>query len=96
VSAFDSAPLAPDYGFALQGKEKAIQAGLTALSKIAKVYYNVSTSTPASMQSMNDVTVTAFEGAHPAGNAGVQINHLDPVNKGETVWTMNVQDVAML
>ena len=96
VSAFDTAPLAPDYGYTLQGKEKELQAGLTALSKIAKVYYNVCKATPTSLQNMENVEVTAFEGAHPAGNAGVQINHLDPVNKGEIVWTMNVQDIVMM
>lgn len=96
VSAFDSAPLAPDYGYTLQDRAKEIQAGITALSKIAKVYYNVCPATPDTLRNMHDAVVTEFDGAHPAGNAGVQINHLDPVNKGETVWTMNIQDVATM
>ena len=98
VSAFDSAPLAPDYNFVLKGRELDLQAGLTALSKLTtgKVYYSVSPETGAALRNMQNVEVTEFVGAHPAGNVGVQMNHLQPVNKGEVVWTMNVQDVAMM
>ena len=28
-----------------------------------------------------------FNGPHPAGNVGVQIHHIDPVNKGDVVWS---------
>ena len=37
-----------------------------------------------------------FEGPHPAGNVGVQIHHIDPINKGDVVWTVDVQHVAMI
>ena len=37
-----------------------------------------------------------FEGPHPAGNVGVQINHIKPVNKGEVVWTVNATDVILM
>ncbi len=98
VSAFDSAPLAPDYNFVLKGRAADVQAGLSVLAKLTdgKVYYSVSPETAVDLRAMKGVEVTEFVGAHPAGNVGVQINHLNPVNKGEVVWTMNVQDVAML
>lgn len=98
VSAFDSAPLAPDYNFVLKGRTADVQAGLSVLAKLTdgKVYYSISNETSAELRAMKGVEITEFVGAHPAGNVGVQINHLNPVNKGETVWTMNVQDVAML
>ena len=98
VSAFDTAPLAPDYNFVLKGRATDVQTGLSVLAKLTdgKVYYSVSPSTSAELRNMHDVEITEFAGAHPAGNVGVQINHLSPVNKGETVWTMNVQDVALL
>lgn len=98
VSAFDTAPLAPDYNFVLKGRAADVQNGLSVLAKLTdgKVYYSVSPDTSAELRNMNDVEITEFVGAHPAGNVGVQINHLNPVNKGETVWTMNVQDVALL
>jgi Na+-transporting NADH:ubiquinone oxidoreductase subunit A len=30
-----------------------------------------------------------FSGKHPAGCVGVQIHHLDPINKGDIVWAIN-------
>lgn len=96
VSAFDTAPLAPDYNFVLQGRENEVQSGLEILSKIATTYYSVAPTTSAALKNMKGVEITEFAGAHPAGNVGVQINHLAPVNKDEAVWCMNVQDVALL
>ena len=43
-----------------------------------------------------DVVVTAFDGPHPAGNVGVQINHLSPIVKGETVWTIGAEAVIFI
>ncbi|MGM9806163.1 MAG: Na(+)-translocating NADH-quinone reductase subunit A [Candidatus Aphodosoma sp.] len=96
VSAFDSAPLAQDYNFVLQGEETDIQAGLDILAAIAPTYYSVSPATSASLKSMKGVEINEFEGRHPAGNVGVHINRLNPVNKDEAVWTMNIQDVALM
>jgi Na+-transporting NADH:ubiquinone oxidoreductase subunit A len=33
--------------------------------------------------------VNKFSGPHPVGCVGVQIHHLDPINKGDVVWTIN-------
>src|SRR5699024_7902656 len=30
------------------------------------------------------------------GNVGVQIHHIAPINKGEVVWTVNIQDLAII
>lgn len=97
VSAFDSSPLAPDFEFVLKGQEDDFQTGLDALAKIAKTYLGVSArqKAPALVQAKN-VTVTLFDGPHPAGNVGVQINHVAPVNKGETVWTVDPQAVIFI
>lgn len=98
ISAFDSAPLATDYSYTLKGKADDVQTGLFALAKLTdgKVYYSVSPKTSDELKNMKGVEVTEFVGPHPAGLVGVQINHLDPINKDEIVWTMNVQDVAMM
>ncbi len=96
VSAFDTAPLAQDNNVTLRGEKSNIQKGLEALGKIATVYYSVSKSTSQELKNMNGVETTEFVGAHPAGNVGVHINHLDPINKDEVVWTMDVHHVAML
>ena len=45
---------------------------------------------------MKNVDINYFDGPHPSGNVGIQIHHLNPINKGELVWTVNAQDVAMI
>ena len=98
VSAFDSAPLAPDYNFAMRGEEKNIQAGLEALGKLTdgKVHFSMRAKAEGQMAAMKGVEQHTFAGKHPVGNVGVQIHHIDPVNKGEVVWTVNLQDVVVI
>ena len=97
VSAFDSNPLAPDFEFALKGEEKNFQTGLTALSRIAKTYLSLSVNQSAgALTQAKDVTINVFDGPNPAGNVGVQINHIDPVCKGETVWTIGAEAVIFI
>lgn len=95
VTAFDSAPLAPSYSLILNQEKQHLETGLQALSKLTdgKVYVGVSVHD--SIETTAG-TVVAFDGPHPAGNVGVQINHIAPVNKGETVWTMNALDVLFI
>jgi Na+-transporting NADH:ubiquinone oxidoreductase subunit A len=90
VSALRDKPLAGDFEIELRGNESAFQAGLSALSKIAKVYLGIGTKQSASaLVNAKDVEVNVFDGPCPAGNVGVQINHISPVNKGEVVWTVD-------
>ena len=99
VSTFDSAPLAPDYEYVLAGETTALQAGITALSKMVGQPVNLGVRFGANatmFRHLKDVEITEFAGPHPAGNVGVQINHVNPVNKGEVVWTVNIQDVAII
>lgn len=99
ISAFDSAPLAPDYDFIIQGKGKDFQTGLNVLAKLTdgKVYLNISPETKAVefLQATN-VEINTFDGPHPSGNIGVQIHHLDAINKGEVVWVVKMQDVITI
>lgn len=97
ISAFDSAPLAPDFQFQIKGEEVNFQTGLTALSRIAKTYLGISVNQKsAALKQAQNVTVTAFDGPHPAGNVGVQINHVAPVCKGEVVWTIGAEAVIFI
>ena len=97
VSAFDSAPLAPDFEVVLQGHEADFQAGLSALAKLAPTFLGISNKqTSKALCEANNVEITVFKGPHPAGNVGVQINHVKPVNKGEVVWTVAAQDVILI
>lgn len=88
VSALRDMPLAGDFEFELQGQKKDFQTGLTALSRIAKIYLGIGSEQNITVAG-NDVEVVKFSGKCPAGNVGVQVNHIDPVNKGEVVWTVD-------
>ena len=90
VSALRDKPLAADFEVELQGNEQDFQTGLTALSKMAKTNLGIGAKQTAdALVNAKDVEVTVFDGRCPAGNVGVQVNHLDPVNKGEVVWTVD-------
>lgn len=97
VSAFDSAPLAPDYEFVVTPEMKEFQAGIDALAKMAGVKVNLGVKAGNTIfSSVQNAEITIFDGPHPAGNVGVQINKINPVNKGEVVWTVNAEDVLFI
>ena len=90
VSTLRDMPLAADFEVELKGNEEAFQAGLTALSKIAKTYLGVGVEQhSAAIEGAKNVELNVFDGPCPAGNVGVQVNNIDPVNKGEVVWTVD-------
>ena len=45
---------------------------------------------------LKGVEVNKFDGPHPSGNVGVQIHHIDPINKGDVVWYLYPQDVITI
>ena len=90
VSALRDMPLAGDFEYELQGNEEDFQTGLTALSKVAPVYLGIGAKqTSKALTEAEDVEVNVFDGPCPAGNVGVQVNNIAPVNKGEVVWTVD-------
>ena len=96
VSSFDSAPLAPDYEFILSTEMDALQKGFDALSILMEGKVHLSSKPNSNFTEIKGVTHHSFDGLHPAGNIGTQIHHIDPVNKGEFVWSMNIQEVAAI
>lgn len=98
VTGFDSSPLAPDFNFVLESREKDLQTGLTALTKLTsgKVHFNINPNQSSAFANISGVEINKFSGKHPAGNVGTQIHHLDPINKGEFAWTLNAIDVAVI
>lgn len=99
ISGFDSAPLATDLNFVLKGRTNHLQAGIDALAKMTdgKVFLGLKHGADnSSFDGLKNVTVYHFDGPHPAGNVGVQIHHIQPINKGEVVWTINAQDLSIV
>ena len=98
VSALRDKPLSGDFAFEAKGQEQDLVTGLKALSKIAKTYLGlgIQPDLQAELQKLgveDFVSVNIFDGPCPAGNVGVQVNHLDPVNKGDVVWIIEPTSV---
>jgi Na+-transporting NADH:ubiquinone oxidoreductase subunit A len=100
ISAFDSAPLGPDYDFIMQDQEIEFQIGINALKKLTKgkIHLGINDEFPPAKAFANaqNVQQNRFQGKHPAGNVGVQIHHVDPINKGDIIWTVKPQDVVII
>jgi len=100
ITAYDSAPLAPDNDFIFHGQGALLQKGLDALAKLTegKVHLTVDGSAGAdeAFTQAKNVVLHKVSGPHPAGNVGLHIHKFDPIGAGETVWTLNVQDVLSI
>jgi Na+-transporting NADH:ubiquinone oxidoreductase subunit A len=98
ISAYASAPLAADYDYTLVGKEAELQAAVTALSKLTSgdVHVSVGKDSKSPLSGLKGVSLHKVSGPHPSGNVGTQINKIDPVNKGEVVWTVSPQDLVII
>lgn len=96
ISTFDTAPLAPDYSFVMKDQMGTFQTGIDALTRLTngKVYLGIVPDS--AFAKIKNVVLNSFSGPHPAGNVGVQIANTHPINKGEVVWTVNVQDVLFI
>ncbi|MEZ7929538.1 MAG: Na(+)-translocating NADH-quinone reductase subunit A [Flavobacteriales bacterium] len=100
ISAFNSAPLTIDNDFALYGMDELFQKGLDYITKlsIGKTHLNIDGNTNSStvFTGAKGVVINKISGAHPAGNVGIQVHHIDPINKGEVVWYLQPQDVIAI
>ncbi len=98
ISAYVTAPLAADLEHVLTGKEKELQAALTALSKLTEgtVHVGIDKKGNSPFSGLHDISLHTMSGPHPAGNVGVQIAKIDPINKGEVVWVVNPQDLIII
>ncbi|HJN63563.1 MAG TPA: Na(+)-translocating NADH-quinone reductase subunit A [Flavobacteriales bacterium] len=97
ISTFSTAPLAIDNDFALYGMDELFQKGLDYIVKLSsgKTHLNIDGNTNPSkvFTAAKGVQINKVSGPHPAGNVGVQIHHIDPINKGDVVWYLQPQDV---
>ena len=96
ISTFDTAPLAPDYSFVLKGQLGTFQTGINALAKLTSGKVNLGLNQNSAFSTIKNVVFNEFAGPHPAGNVGIQIHNTAPLNKGDIVWTINVQDVIFI
>jgi len=98
VSGYSTSPLAADVDYVLEGKENELQAAISALGKLTpgQIHVSVGNSSSTPFAKVEGVTLHKVSGPHPAGLVGTQINKIDPINKGEVVWTLSPQDLVIL
>jgi len=88
ISFFDSSPLAPNYSFIYKEELENIDFGLLVLSKLTNGKIHLNHNAESIKYFKNDkYQNNEFSGPHPSGNVGVQIHHIDPVNKNDIVWS---------
>jgi len=79
---------------------RAFQTGINVLARLTdgkvNLVLNGSEKPSPVLSGTEGVEISYVSGPHPAGNVGIHIHHIDPVNKGEKVWTVNLQDVASI
>ena len=101
ISGFDTSPLAPDYNFIIDNSSAShFRSGIKALRKLTDGKINLVLSgnggSSELLKQAADVEISHFSGPHPAGNVGIHIHHIDPLNKGEIAWFVNLQDVIAI
>lgn len=100
ISAFDSSPLAPDFDFALKAEFENIQTAVNALAKLTiggvHLSFNPDNCSSSPFHRLENTIQHVFAGPHPAGNTGIQIHHINPINKGEVVWTVDMYALAAI
>ncbi len=103
VSCFDTSPLAPDLGFIIEQERANFQKGLAVLEKLANGHLHISLHaevgerlSESDFSGISNDKFHHFKGPHPAGNVGIQIHHIAPIQKGEIIWYVHPQDVIII
>lgn len=98
ISGFNTSPLSADLDVVLEGKEKELKAAVHALSRLTpgKVHISLNGKDKGVWSEVEQAEFHRVKGPHPAGLVGTQINRIDPVNKGEVVWTVNAADLVII
>ena len=98
VSAYNTAPMGADYDLILAGKEEQIQAAIDGLKTLTAgpIHVGVPKKGNSVFNNINGISTHNVSGPHPAGNVGTLIGRVDPINKGETVWTIHAEDLVII
>lgn len=89
VTAIDSAPLAACPA-AYYNDSEALEAAVAMLAMTTRGKIYVGRRSDSGIADIKGAEMVDVGGPHPAGNAGVLIANIAPVNKGETVWTLDL------
>jgi len=80
--------------------DELFQKGLDYITQLTsgKTHLNIDGNTnPATVfTGAKGVEINKISGAHPSGNVGIQVHHINPINKGEVIWYLQPQDVIAI
>ena len=98
VSLANTAPLSVDYNFTLSSNKDTIVSALANLKKLTagKLFVAVNPGEFDYLSDLDFVDVIQVEGPHPAGNVGVILNHVNPINSKDVVWTVQGHHLPIL
>ncbi|MCH5326898.1 MAG: Na(+)-translocating NADH-quinone reductase subunit A [Duncaniella sp.] len=96
VTAMDTAPLALNPATVVAGKTAQIEAGVAALAQLTSGRIYIGVAANSDFPDIKGCEIVEFTPLHPAGNAGIQAANICPVNKGETVWTLDITTLAAI
>ncbi len=97
VSGYNTSPMLPDLELVLSNQKVEFQAGLDILSCLTdgSVYLTVRNNSDI-FSDIKNIKLNTIEGPHPAGNVGIQIHHIAPLNPSDVIWTVEAQHVCLL
>lgn len=97
ISGFESAPLGADIPFLLKDRKEDLKTGVMALKTLCHGPIHISVRPgDNTFNDIEGVIIHTVSGPHPAGNVGVQIHNVEPINKGEVIWTVRPMDLALI
>jgi Na+-transporting NADH:ubiquinone oxidoreductase subunit A len=103
ISCFDTSPLAPDLSYIIDQEKENFATGIRALQLLSDGNLHIGLKAETTDPLINSLFAGIeqkhrhyFKGPHPAGNVGIQIHHIDPIQKGEVVWYVHPQDVMII
>ena len=98
VSLANTAPLSVDYNFTLASNKDSIVNALSNLKKLTegKVFVAVNPGEFDYLSDLDFIDIVQVEGPHPSGNIGVILNHVNPINKKDVVWTVQGHHLPIL
>ncbi len=89
VSTWDSAPLAPDTDHILAESHTELKAGAELLGQLTQGTIYIARKKGSRIPDIEGAAMVDVTGPHPAGNPGIIASNIKPVNKGETIWTLD-------
>ena len=99
ITACDSNPLAPPMDLIVEGRQAALDEGVTAITRLADkpvFFCKRPEDRVAPTVSAPNLSIETFSGPHPSGTAGVHIHLLAPVSRARAVWHIGLQDVLSI